>query len=69
MTNEVVKEAVKIVAKRATRGDRVYESYSVSIPARFMRELGFKAGELLLVRVAEIDVDGRKERGLFYYKA
>ncbi len=56
--------AVKVVAKRS----RDYVTYNVALPKRFAEELGYKGGDILHVRIIEATINGRKVKGIFYYK-
>ncbi len=53
-------EVVKIQSRKA----RGYEVYSVTVPKRFVEELGLRKGDILFVEVREIG--GKKV--LVYYK-
>ncbi|MEM4584106.1 MAG: hypothetical protein QW611_03945 [Ignisphaera sp.] len=44
-----------------------YKGYSITIPTKISRALGLKGGEKLLVRVIDIEINGKKVRGILYY--
>jgi len=56
--------AVRVVAKKS----KGYVTYNVALPKRFAEELGYKGGDILHVRVIEYEVNGRRVKGIFYYK-
>ncbi len=56
----ILPEAVKVQSRKA----RGYDVYLVTIPKRFVEELGLRKGDILFVEIREIN--GRKT--LVYYK-
>ena len=44
------------------------KAYLVTAPKSLVEQLGWKKGETLLVKIVEIEVNGVKKKGLFYYK-
>ena len=69
-------EAVKVVSKASKRKkireegieEVTYVTYNVALPKRFAEELGIKGGDILHVRIIEYEVDGKRVKGVFYYK-
>ena len=64
---------VKVSIKRSGYLDktgrvRIEEYYSVAVPKQLAQELGIKGGEVLEAVVAEVEVDGVRRKGIFYYK-
>jgi len=58
----------KVSVKVVTKKSRGIESYTVTLPKDFARELDIKGGDILFVVIAEVEVDGIKRKGIFYYK-
>lgn len=44
-----------------------YKGYSITIPTKISQALGLKGGEKLLVRIIDIEINGKKVRGILYY--
>lgn len=57
-------EAVKLQV-RVSRGST---QHTVTVPKRFVEELGLRKGDILLVRVLEVEVDGVRRKALVYYR-
>ena len=57
-------KAVRVVSKKS----RDYVYYNITLPKEFAEELGIKSGDILHARIIEIEIDGAKRRGVFYYK-
>ncbi|MEM4976942.1 MAG: hypothetical protein QXT64_06445 [Desulfurococcaceae archaeon] len=43
--------------------------YVVTVPSAFVRELGWGKGNVLVARVVELKIDGKKRKTLVYYRA
>jgi len=57
--------ALRLGAKR-TRGE--YVQFFVTVPKAFVEQLKLEEGDILIARVLEVEVDGVRRRGVFYYK-
>ncbi len=64
----MTEEAVRVSIKKSRRDDREYVSYSIALPKRFADELGIRGGDILHARIVEIEIDGKKVKGILYYK-
>jgi len=51
-----------------TKKQRHYTYYTVAVPSRFMKELGWKAKDALLAEVREMRIGGKKRKVLIYYR-
>ncbi len=54
------------IVKLQERRSRTTVQYLVTVPKDIVAELGLKKGQPLLVRVIEIEKDGRKKRVIVY---
>ncbi len=61
--------AVRVTIKRSIRNGKEYISYAVALPRKIAEELGFKGGDILHVRIVELEINGRKVKGALYYKS
>lgn len=52
---------------RKTRSNR-YIQYLLTLPTAFTQELGWQAGETLVARVMELQIDGINRKVVVYYK-
>ena len=57
--------ALRLGAKR-TRGE--YVQFFVSVPKAFVVQLKLEEGDILIARIVEVEVDGVRRKGIFYYK-
>ena len=51
-----------------SRRVKEYEHFLMTIPKRLVKELGWRKGDRLVIRVVEFEVDGVRRKGLFVYK-
>jgi hypothetical protein len=55
---------VKLGASKTKTGLR----YIVTVPKRYIEELKWNKGEYLGVSMIEYEIDGKRYKGVFYYK-
>mgnify|MGYP000094190042 CR=1 FL=1 len=56
-------KVVKVQRKKAG-----VDVYYITLPKDFAKELSIRVGDYLHTRIIEVEVDGRRVRGIFYYK-
>jgi len=44
------------------------KAYLLTAPKQLVEELGWKKGDQLIVKVVELEIDGIRRKGLFYYR-
>ena len=59
-----IEEAVRVMTKRVK--GRTY--FMISIPVSIAREMGLRGGELLVVKLKEVDVDGSRKLAMVVYR-
>jgi bifunctional DNA-binding transcriptional regulator/antitoxin component of YhaV-PrlF toxin-antitoxin module len=55
---------VKVGVSKSKTGER----YIVTIPKKLVKTLGWSKGDYLVAKVVEVDVSGRRMKGILYYK-
>ena len=56
------------IVKLQARESRGSVQYSVTVPKRLVEELGWKKGDPLMVRIVELELDGKKRKVLVMYR-
>ncbi|MEM1936512.1 MAG: hypothetical protein QW196_03385 [Sulfolobales archaeon] len=60
--------AIDVVKLQARKLKPSGTQHVVTVPSALLRELGWTKGDVLVARVVELEVNGRKQKALVYYK-
>lgn len=65
---QVFTVAIDVVRLQARKLKPSGTQHVVTVPSDLVRELGWRKGDVLVARVVELKVNGRKQKALVYYK-
>lgn len=65
MANDI--EVVRLQERTSKKRENIRQ-YLVTVPKHFVDKLGWSKGNALVARIVEIEVDGVKRKGVFYYR-